>query len=600
MTASSLQRMAAIIRPTTADETSRRIELTIATSADVGDGIRLALDRVPDHPPVVPVLLDHVPRSEAMAGRIVDLRIERGALVGVAEFKDAPAADEGWQLARSGIGVSVGASYRLSDLRPGPDGVDIASPWTLREASLTPTPADFGAVTRAAAPLPHSLPSPQMTTTTTQAAQSDDNAPQDPQAARLERQALRLEVKVRRAAAEARLTPEQTQQIVDEHRNSGDETGALMAVVRAHREAIEAAAPVHAGHPARVATPAGQPGGLEGVIHRALRGERPDQPLWLTLRDAGIGRGSDPVSVWRSALSGEGRWLARGGGFLSTSDLPALLTQAGDRRLMERFAVAEAGIRAAASVRQLGDYRSATVADVGMVGTAKKILEGGEITFAPINEAAADYQPSRYGLGLSFTPEALANDDLTALDEAIGELADAMLDAEASALVDLLEGVANGRNAPDGKALFHADHTNTVSAGPMSIGAIGQAVEKLRNQKALGGRYIAQESAILLVPTASETVARQLLSEEITAAQSSEVNPWRALQIAVEPRLSGTYFYLLGNSRRPLELGRLTQGPVMTTETEFKTSAYRAKVEHAFGCIVQEHRSIVRIPTAGS
>jgi hypothetical protein len=179
-------------------------------------------------------------------------------------------------------------------------------------------------------------------------------------------------------------------------------------------------------------------------------------------------------------------------------------------------------------------------------------------------------------------------------------MADAMLDAEASALVDLLEGAANGRNAPDAKALFHADHANTVSAGPMDIGTIGAAVEKLRNQKALGGRYIAQEPAVLLVPTAAETTARQLLSEEITAAQSSEVNPWRALQIAVEPRLSGTYFYLLGNSRRPLELGRLTAGPVMTTETEFKTSAYRAKVEHAFGCIVQEFRSIVRIPVAGS
>lgn len=600
MTTSALQRMAAIIRPTTADESTRRVELTIATSADVGDGIRLALDRVPDHPPVVPVLLSHRNEADAMAGRILDLRIERGALVGIAEFTDAPAAEQGWQLARSGCAVSVGATFNPNDLRPGPDRIDLVTRWTLRECSLVPVAADAAAVTRAAAPLPPSLPLSQMTTTT-QATQADDNdMPKDPQAERLERAAEKLELTIRRAAAEARLSPELTQQIVDEHRASGDKTAALTAVVRAYREEIERKWPAHAGHPARVATPTGQPGGLEGVIHRALRGERPDQPIWLTLRDAGIGRGSDPVTVWRSALSGEGRWLARGGGFLSTSDLPALLTQAGDRRLMERFQVAEAGIRAAASVRQLGDYRSATVADVGMVGTAKKILEGGEITFAPINEAAADYQPTRWGLGLSFTPEALANDDLAALDEAIAEMADAMLDAEATALVDLLEGAANGRNAPDGKALFHGDHANTVSVGPMDIGTIGSAVEKLRNQKALGGRYIAQEPAVLLVPTAAETVARQLLSEEITAAQSSEVNPWRALQIAVEPRLSGTYFYLLGNSRRPLELGRLTQGPVMTTETEFKTSAYRAKVEHAFGCIVQEFRSIVRIPVAGS
>jgi len=67
---------------------------------------------------------------------------------------------------------------------------------------------------------------------------------------------------------------------------------------------------------------------------------------------------------------------------------------------------------------------------------------------------------------------------------------------------------------------------------------------------------------------------------------------------AQEPRLSGAFSYILGNARRPLELGRLTDGPVLTTEVEFENSAYRAKSEHSFGAIVQEHRSIVRIPTA--
>lgn len=590
MTTANVQRMAAITRPTTADETARRIELTIATSADVGDGVRLALDRVPDHPPVVPVLLSHQNDTAAMAGRILDLRIERGALVGVAEFRDAPAADAGWQLARAGVGVSVGASFALSDLKPGPDGIDVATRWTLREASLVPVAADSAAVTRAASLSP-SNPAP-MTTATPQAADHGD-APQDPAAARLERAAERLELQVRRAAAEARLTAEQTDQIIAEHRVAGDTTAALMAVVRAHRLAVEAVAPVHAGHPARVATGT-EPGGIEGLIHRALRGERGDTPLWLAMREAGIGKGSDAVSVWRSALAGEGRWLSRG--MLSTSDLPQLLTAAGDRRLMERFAVAASGVRLAASVRSLGDYRSASVLDVGMVGTAQKVLEGGEIKFAAINEAAASYKPSRYALGLSLTPEAMANDDLAALDEAIGELADAMIDAEAVALVDLLEGAANGRNAPDGKSLFHADHGNTVAAGPLSITTIGAAVEKMRNQRALGGRYIAQEPAVLLVPTAAETTARQLLSDAINAAQAPDVNPWAGLEIAVEPRLSGTSFYVIGNSRKPLELGRLTDGPVLSSETKFTTSAYRAKCEHAFGCIVQEHRSIVRVP----
>jgi hypothetical protein len=81
------------------------------------------------------------------------------------------------------------------------------------------------------------------------------------------------------------------------------------------------------------------------------------------------------------------------------------------------------------------------------------------------------------------------------------------------------------------------------------------------------------------------------------AAQASNINPWASLEIAVEPRLSGSYVYVLGSGRKALELGRLTEGPELTTEKQFETSAFRAKSEHVFGSIVAEYRSIVRIPT---
>ena len=120
----------------------------------------------------------------------------------------------------------------------------------------------------------------------------------------------------------------------------------------------------------------------------------------------------------------------------------------------------------------------------------------------------------------------------------------------------------------------------------------------LRNQKAISGRYISQEPAQLLVATSQETLARQLLSTAINAAQSSAVNPWSNLQIAVDPRLSGSWSYIIGNSRRPLELGRLTEAPVMTAETKFETGAYRTKVEHSYGATVQDHRAIIRVASA--
>ena len=403
---------------------------------------------------------------------------------------------------------------------------------------------------------------------------------------------LRRENDIRRCAAQAHLSPEAIEGMVASGKPFAE---VAMEIVTAHAQVIEGR--TSAGHPARIHTGSSEPQGLEAALTRAIRGERLEEPLWLSLRAAGLGHGNDAGEVWRSALAREGRWLARGAGSLSTSDLPNLLTATGNRRLMERFQVAESGVRLAASVRQLQDYRAASVIDVGTVGTAKEILEGGEVQFGSVDEAAASYRPKRFGIGLSFTPVALANDDLAGLDAALSELAAAMLDAEAVALVDLLEGAALGRNAPDGKALFHADHANVVTGG-VSLTTIGTAVQKLRDQKAIGGRYIDQAPAAILCGSASENLVLQLLSDAVNAAQSSDVNPWRNLEIAVDPRLSGSFAYVLANGRRPLELGRLSDAPVLTTEVEFSTDAYRAKSVHSFGAIVQEHRSIVRIATA--
>ena len=581
---------AAITAPATADEATRSVELVIATDAPV-NGLALTCTRaaVTTAEAPIPVLLSHENSTSAMAGRLGPLRFEAGKLMARAFFTDAPAADQGWQLARAGCAVSVGASYAEADVAL-QGTVEVVKRWRLVEASLVPAGADPAGLTRSiSSPLPSNpMEAQTIDSTTTDATDGGEE--------QLSKAELSRQLQITRSANFAGLSPEETEEIIRTTAGHPAVVG-VTAVVRAARLATEKVNPVAAGHPARIEVMTNEPQGIAAILTRAIKGERLEEPLWLTLRNAGIGKGNDPASVWRSALAGEGRthWVSRG--MLTTSDLPALLTETGNRQLMERFQVAEAGVRVAASVRPLDDYREAGVIDVGMVGSAKKIGEGGEITFGAVNEAIAKYKPSRHGLGLSFSPEALANDDLAGLNEALSELAATMLDAEALALADLLEGAALGRNAPDTKALFHADHNNVVSAGPLSITTLGSAVEKLRNQKSLSGRYIDQAPAALLVGTGQETLARQLLSDAIQAAQASNVNPWRDLSIEVDPRLSGAFAYLLGNSRKPLELGRLTEGPVLTTETQFSTDCYRAKSTHAFGCIVKEHRSIVRIAT---
>ena len=64
------------------------------------------------------------------------------------------------------------------------------------------------------------------------------------------------------------------------------------------------------------------------VVQRAWDGKNAE-PLWLSLRSLGF-RGGNGVEVLRGALS--------------TSDLPLMLTGAGNRQLLAQFAAAPAGV----------------------------------------------------------------------------------------------------------------------------------------------------------------------------------------------------------------------------------------------------------------
>jgi hypothetical protein len=575
-------------RPSTFDPVSRSVELTLATSGDPGDGYRLNLDRLPDFGPApVPLMLDHASSVDRMAGRLADIRIQGGALVARALFVDAPGADIGLELARSGIAVSIAAAFRPEDTVLNPDGTRSVMRWRLRHAALTPEGADRLALTRSANPTPSlSLTSPSMET--------EQQAP-EPQPSRAE---LKREANLLRAASAAGWTAEQTDELI---RSGKPELECMVEIVRSQRLAQERMSV--AGHPAQIpimgsigtTAPAD---GLEQVIERAVRGQALAEPLAYTLRRLGFAGGTD-AEVVRSALSGRERFLSRsGGGMHSTSDFPSLLLSSGTRYLQEAYGAPARGIRALARPRNLNDFRPVSVLDVGLVGKAQKILEGGEIKFGSATETAGSYAASRYGMGLSFSFEAMKNDDLGGLGQVLEEFAGVHLSDEADALAALLSG--SGANAPDGKALFHNDHANSATAS-LTVDGLRDAIKLLRAQKSVGGRFINLEPASILVGPELETQGAQLLSDLWRATSPEDSNPWRNLQLLVEPSLAGATWYLVaGGNRRPFELGQMVGLPRMQQEEDFSTSAYRMKTEAAFGCAVADHRVIVRAVAPGA
>lgn len=318
---------------------------------------------------------------------------------------------------------------------------------------------------------------------------------------------------------------------------------------------------------------------IDRALTRAFAGQ---ESLAWGLKAAGV-QGRTPAQIIQRAMS--------------TSDLPALLEASGDRILQQRFSAPARGILRIAQVRPLNDYREASTVAVGLVGEAQPINQGGEVQFSYVEDSVARYQPRRVGLGLIATPESIANDDLAGLQRGFEELADSCLSAEAKALVELLEGTPTGAIAPDGSALFAPAHLNENSdESGVTLPALGEAVALLRKQTSVGGRLLDQEPGLILAAPDSELGIRQLLAALETQTRD-EFNPWAGLEIAIDARLSGAYFYLVARGNLPLELGRLTPAPQLTSEVQFTTGCFRSKAEHAFGCVVADHRSIVRVST---
>lgn len=580
--------------PTTPDEATRSASLIVATEAAIAGMVLQCRDGAvvfPSGP--VPLLLDHEAKVVAIAGRLQRFELNGGELRALAVVADGPASEAAWPLVRSG---AVGVSVRAEILESTPGGLgqpEIATRWRIREASLTPLPADPACVVRSAVANHQSQGDQTMT------AQIQPEAAAAPTAA-----------EVRKAREVQRQLDKLLTVVPAEHHEQIRQLAERDGFAAARDAGLDLAAAEQGKTPchARSYDPSREVSdGLErrrmSVWSRPSYGSHQGQSELQRAVDAFYeGKAAEPLGITLRRLGFQGRTHAdvvRGA--LATSDLPLHLEAAGNRQAMAAFAQAPQGVRVAAIVQQLSDYRPKSTLDIGLVGTASEVKQGGEVTFRPIDESGTTYQPKRYALAVSVTPESQVNDDLEGLPRVMGEMPLAMLESEARMLAGLLEGHAQGATAPDGKRLFDASHKNTVASGPLDLSKLGDGVALLRTQTSVGGRHVFQTPGILLCAPAAEMTLLQLVSDNIAAAEAANFNPWRNLQVEVDPLLSGQFVYLLADgARKPLELGRLTPAPVITSEVEFSTGFFRSKCEHSFGAVVIDHRPIVRLTVAGS
>ncbi|MBB3179739.1 ClpP-like prohead protease/major capsid protein fusion protein [Variovorax sp. Sphag1AA] len=239
---------------------------------------------------------------------------------------------------------------------------------------------------------------------------------------------------------------------------------------------------------------------------------------------------------------------------LSTSDFPLLLGNLASTALRTGYLQAPATHAGWTGEREVPDFRPRTLAMLSASPSLLKVPEGAEYKYGSFSESAESFKVETFGRLVSFTRQALVNDDLDALTSTPSTLGAAARRLEADMVYAKL--VSNPAMS-DGKALFHADHGNLASSGAaLSVDSLGLARAAMRKQKGLAGEFIDPQPRYLIVPVALETKAEQLLNSTVDPSKSNNTEnlEWvRRLVLVADPRLdaaSETAWYLAAEPRQ--------------------------------------------------
>jgi HK97 family phage prohead protease len=546
----------------------------------------------------------------AVLGTVSNVRIQGGNLVGLLTFDQSEQgiAAEG-QVARGVVtGVSIGYGVKiwtLAETSPEGDAPDIwrATSWELLEVSLVSVPADPGAGTRSASPVPVETAFAENgddMLTRNHPAGGDAPAFTQPPARFTADEALTFLDHARSYGLE-----EEARRMVRENIAPDAARRQIMTVAAERQRAATAFA--GSGMAAQVTRDEGDTirQGIEDAlvsrIERTAPSERGRQFRSMSM-----------VDMIRYQMRQRGE---RNVDFLSaheivqrmhtTGDFPTLLTGAGNRVLMQAFATAPNPLKDLARKTTVDDFRSKYSVKLGALPTLPLVIEGGEVKHLSTSESYENYKANTYAGIFSLSRQAIINDDLDAFGDWSGLMSRAASDTEAALLVSLL--TANSGTGPvmvDGNALFSVAHGNLAGSGAaVSTDSLSAARLAMRTQKGIDGKTLAPVvPKTLLVSATKETEGEKILAS-LSAATADNVNTFAGkLNLAVEPRLTGNPWYVFSDPEQSpvLEFAYLTNaaGPQLESKAGWETLGMDFRVTLDFGCGVIDYRGAYRNPGA--
>lgn len=312
---------------------------------------------------------------------------------------------------------------------------------------------------------------------------------------------------------------------------------------------------------------------------------RPFMDMRLVDMAAACGDYKGPL---RNARDMENAFMA---GSHSTSDFPAIFSNALNKQLENRYADALPTYRALARRVSFNDFRPHPQIRTGDFPMLQDIAEGGEIKFGTFSEKQESVAVQSYAVGVRLTRQMLINDDMGAIAQVIADQG-RMVARKEDALFYAMMLSGSGTNGPalleTSRQVFNTTDGTLASANAaVTVASVALGRAAMRKRKSLDGADLGIDAAILLVGPDKELEAQQLLAP-IQAQQAGSVNPFSgSLQLVVTPKLTGNSWYVFAN---PADVPNFIYGflsgyeaPRLRMDEPFGYQGTALTIEHDFG-----------------
>ncbi|WP_218073165.1 ClpP-like prohead protease/major capsid protein fusion protein, partial [Escherichia coli] len=311
----------------------------------------------------------------------------------------------------------------------------------------------------------------------------------------------------------------------------------------------------------------------------------------MSLTERGIGvSGYNPMQMVGAAFTH------------STSDFGNILLDVANKAILQGWEEAPETYEQWTRKGQLSDFKIAHRVGMGGFSSLRQVREGAEYKYVTTGDKQATIALATYGELFSITRQAIINDDLNMLTDVPMKLGR----AAKSTIADLVYAIltANPKISTDNVSLFDkAKHANVLESAAMDVASLDKARQLMRVQKE-GERHLNIRPAFVLVPTAMESVANQVIrSSSVKGADINAgiINPVKDFATVIaEPRLddnSQTTFYLAAaKGTDTIEVAYLNgvDTPYIDQMEGFSVDGVTTKVRIDAGVAPVDHRGLVK------